>query len=108
MWMQTSPPNSSQPILKSSEESCHASVQPRPHPLPPPSRGRAREKEQNSSRMRLSHRPLTEAMNRKDMPFEVRYGSLNLNAQAVVTRLAALGVRVTQGAACIASPLQQG
>ena len=31
---------------------------------------------------------LVDAMHRKDMPFEVRYGSLDLHAQAVVTRLA--------------------
>ena len=41
------------------------------------------------------------------MPFEVCYGSLNLLAQAVVTCLASLRVRVTQGTALIAGLLQQ-
>ena len=40
------------------------------------------------------------------MPFEVRYGSLNLHAHAVMTRLASLSVRVTQGPALIAGLLQ--
>jgi hypothetical protein len=71
--------------------------------LPPPGG-----KEQNSSRVRLSYRPLTDAMHREDMPFEVCYGSLDLNAQAVMTCLAYLRVRVTQGIALIAGLLQQG
>ncbi len=48
------------------------------------------------------------SMNRKDMSFEVRYGSLDLHAQPVVTRLACLGLWVPQGIAFIASLLQQG
>ena len=71
---------------------------------PSPARG----KEQNSSGMRLSYRPLTDAMNGKDMPFEVCYGSLDLNAQAVMTCLAYSGIRVTQGTTLIAGLLQQG
>src|SRR6266850_6908120 len=51
--------------------------------------------------------PLVNAMDRKDMPFEVRYGRLGLNAQAIVTSLARLGCRVTQGTAFITSLTQQ-
>jgi hypothetical protein len=36
-----------------------------------------------------------DTMDRKDMPFKVRYGSLDLNAQAVVTCLAHVVRRVT-------------